>query len=101
MRRLKEGDGAKAMSNDDVNAVVLRLAVTLQRCGEDSGAVFTALIGAAATVAADLGLDDAAPEDLRRAIDSVMAFGDLRAVRQDPAATEGGTVVPFRPARVA
>lgn len=88
------------MSNDDVNAVVLRLAVTLQRCGEDSGAVFTALIGAAATVAADLGLDDDAPEELKRAIESVMAYGDLRAVR--PAANAaGGTVIPFRPARVA
>lgn len=88
------------MSNDDVNAVVLRLAVTLQRCGEDSGAVFTALIGAAATVAADLGLDDDAPEELKRAIESVMAHGDLRAVR--PAArVTGGTIIPFRPARVA
>lgn len=89
------------MSNDDVNAVVLRLAVTLQRCGEDTGAIFTALIGAAATVAADLGLDESAPEELRKAIDSVMAFGDLRAVRPAPAGTAGGTIVPFRPARVA
>lgn len=89
------------MSNDDVNAVVLRLAVTLQRCGEDSAAVFTALIGAAATVAADLGLDDDTPEELKRAIDSVMAHGDLRALRPAGSASSGGTVVPFRPARVA
>jgi len=88
------------MSNDDVNAVVLRLAVTLQRCGEDSAAVFTALIGAAATVAADLGLDDETPDDLKRAIDSVMAHGDLRAVRMRKTEA-GGTVIPFRPARVA
>ncbi|WP_261405267.1 hypothetical protein [Chenggangzhangella methanolivorans] len=66
------------MSNDDVNAVVLRLAVTLQR-GEDSGAVFTALIGAAATVAADLGLGDETPDELKRAIESVMgAWGSPR-----------------------
>ena len=88
------------MSNDDVNAVVLRLAVTLQRCGEDSGAVFTALIGAAATVAADLGLNDDTPEELRRAIESVMAHGDLRALRT-AAPEAGATVIPFRPARVA
>ena len=88
------------MSNDDVNAVVLRLAVTLQRCGEDSGAIFTALIGAAATVAADLGIDEAAPDDLKRAIESVMAFGDLRAVRPAPE-NNSATVIPFRPARVA
>lgn len=88
------------MSNDDVNAVVLRLALTLQRCGEDSGVVFAALIGAAATVASDLGLKDDTPEELKKAIDSVVFFGDLRAVRE-PANDARGTVLPFRPARVA
>lgn len=88
------------MSNDDVNAVVLRLARTLQRCGEDPGVVFAALIGAAATVASDLGVEPDAPEDLRRAIDSVVTFGDLRAIRE-AARREGGSVIPFRPARVA
>lgn len=85
------------MSNDDVNAVVLRLAKTLQRCGEDPGVVFAALIGAAATVASDLGEAGDAPDELRAAIDSVLAFGDLRAVRT----AEAGKVIPFRPARVA
>lgn len=89
------------MSNDDVNAVVLRLALTLQRCGEDADAVFSALIGAAATVATDLGLRDDTPEELKRAIDSVVSFGDLRAVRDTVHAEARGTVLPFRPARVA
>lgn len=82
------------MSNDDVNAVILRLAKTLQRCGEDPGVVFAALIGAAATVASDLGPDADQPEELKRAIDSVLSFGDVRAIR--PAAQAGGDVIPFR-----
>ena len=88
------------MSNDDVNAVVLRLARTLQRCGEDSGVVFAALIGAAATVASDLGERADTPEGLKEAIDSVVSFGDLRGVRLSE---ERGSaaVIPFRPARVA
>lgn len=89
-----------SMSNDDVNAVVLRLALTLQRCGEDPGVVFGALIGAAATVASDLGLKDDTPEELARAIDSVISFGDLRGVRES-AHPAGATILPFRPARVA
>lgn len=88
------------MSNDDVNAVVLRLALTLKRCGEESEVVFAALIGAAATVASDLGLRDDTPEELKRAIDSVVSFGDLRGVREEPRA-EAAVVLPFRPARVA
>lgn len=87
------------MSNDDVNAVILRLARTLQRCGEDADVVFAALIGAAATVASDLGNAGDAPEDLKAAIESVLAHGDLRAVRA--AVREQATVIPFRPARVA
>lgn len=86
------------MSNDDVNAVILRLAKTLQRCGEDPGVVFAALIGAAATVAADLGPEADRPEELRRAIDSVIAFGDIRAIRD--AKPAGAAVIPF-PRRVA
>ncbi|WP_020179576.1 hypothetical protein [Methylopila sp. M107] len=88
------------MSNDDVNAVILRLARTLQRCGEDSGVVFAALIGAAATVASDLGERADSPEGLKEAIDSVVTFGDLRAVRES-AARNGAAIIPFRPARVA
>ncbi len=88
------------MSNDDVNAVVLRLALTLQRCGEDPRVVFAALIGAAATVASDIGVDVDKPEDLRRAIDSVVSFGDLRGF-PGGGPTAGGSVIPFRPARVA
>jgi hypothetical protein len=88
------------MSNDDVNAVVLRLARTLQRCGEDPGVVFAALIGAAATLASDIGLKDDSPEELARAMGSIVAHGDLRGVR--PAARPAGAdVIPFRPARVA
>ncbi|MDR4308580.1 hypothetical protein IHQ68_18320 [Chelatococcus sambhunathii] len=88
------------MSNDDVNAVVLRLARTLQRCGEDTGVVFAALIGAAATVASDLGEHAETPDGLKKAIDSVISFGDLRGV---PTASGrgGAAVIPFRPARVA
>lgn len=87
------------MSNDDVNAVVLRLALTLKRCGEDPGVVFAALIAAAATVASDLGQSGDATDDFRRAVDSVIAFGDVRAVRPAPAA--GAEIIPFRRARVA
>lgn len=86
------------MSNDDVNAVILRLAKTLQRCGEDPGVVFAALIGAAATVASDLGPEADRPEELKRAIDSVLSFGDVRAIRKE--ASTGGAVIPF-PRRVA
>jgi hypothetical protein len=86
------------MSNDDVNAVILRLARTLQRCGEDPRVVFSALIGAAATVAADLGHEVDTPEDLRRAIDSVVTFGDLRGLRSGSDVTAAANVVPFRPA---
>lgn len=88
------------MSNDDVNAVVLRLAKTLQRCGEDPGVVFAALIAAAATVAADLGEAGEGDEEFRRAVESVLAHGDLRAVGR-AAAPSGAKVIPFRPARVA
>lgn len=88
------------MSNDDVNAVVLRLARTLQRCGEDADVVFAALIGAAATVASDLPAGAETPEDLQKAIDSVISFGDLRGFRQ-PSNGAKAVVVPFRPARVA
>lgn len=87
------------MSNDDVNAVVLRLALTLQRCGEDPGVVFAALIGAAATVAADAGVDVDDREDLRRAVDSVINCGELRGFKAEAAAS--ASVIPFRPARVA
>ena len=87
------------MSNDDVNAVVLRLARTLQRCGEDPQVIFSALIGAAATLSADFGHEVDTPADLRRAIDSVVALGDLGGFRDvEPV---NGTVVPFRRARVA
>lgn len=75
------------MSNDDVNAVVLRLARTLQRCGEDPRAVFAALIGAAATLSADLGHEVATPADLRRAIDDVIEHGHLPGFRSSAAAT--------------
>ncbi len=88
------------MSNDDVNAVVLRMARTLQRCGEDPRAVFAALIGSAATLAADIGHEVHTPADLRRAIDSVVASGLLPALRDD-AEAPAITVVPFRPALVA
>lgn len=88
------------MSNDDVNAVILRLARTLQRCGEDTGVVFAALIGAAATVASDLGERADTPEGLKEAIDSVVSFGDLRALRSSEA-QESSVVIPFRAARVA
>lgn len=91
------------MSNDDVNAVVLRLARTLQRCGEDPRAVFAALIGAAATLSADIGHEVSVPADLRRAIDSVVASGHLDGFRDGGAALTPapGVVVPFRAAKVA
>ncbi|MFD1703616.1 hypothetical protein ACFSCV_11450 [Methylopila henanensis] len=92
------------MSNDDVNAVVLRLARTLQRCGEDPRVVFAALIGAAATIAADLGEEVSTPADLRRAIDAVVESGHLEGFRDDDApgaAALNAVVVPFRPAKVA
>ncbi|GLK79258.1 hypothetical protein [Methylopila turkensis] len=91
------------MSNDDVNAVVLRLARTLQRCGEDPRVVFAALIGAAATIAADLGEEVSTPADLRRAIDAVVDSGHLEGFRDDApgAAALNAVVVPFRPAKVA
>ncbi|MET0315138.1 MAG: hypothetical protein ABW275_12145, partial [Hansschlegelia sp.] len=83
-----------------VNAVVLRLALTLGRCGEDPRAIFSALIGAAATIATEMGVDVDQPEELRQAIESVMAFGDLRGFSGDaPAAS--GSVIPFPRARVA
>lgn len=85
------------MSNDDVNAVVLRLARTLQRCGEDPRAVFAALVGAAATVAPDCGARSDRPEDFRRAVDSVIAHGDLRGFPEAGARA----VIPFPAARVA
>jgi hypothetical protein len=85
------------MSNDDVNAVVLRLARTLQRCGEDPRVVFSALIGAAATLAADLGHEVDTPDDLRRAIDQVVALGHLGPFR-DAAGPVSGNVLPFRAA---
>jgi len=88
------------MSNDDVNAVILRLARTLQRCGEDPRVVFSALIGAAATLAADFGVDVDKPEDLRRAIDAIVEFGELKEFPCESAAP-GASVIPFRPARVA
>ncbi|RXF68745.1 hypothetical protein [Hansschlegelia zhihuaiae] len=88
------------MSNDDVNAVVLRLALTLQRCGENPDVVFAALIGAAATVASDIGLKDDSPEELARAMASIVSHGDLRGVRQT-ARPAGAAIIPFRPARVA
>ncbi|MBB3973050.1 hypothetical protein [Hansschlegelia beijingensis] len=88
------------MSNDDVNAVILRLARTLQRCGEDPRVIFSALIGAAATISADFGVDLDRPEDLRRAIDAVIEFGEIREPGEAKA-TLGASVIPFRPARVA
>jgi len=89
------------MSNDDVNAVILRLARTLQRCGEDPRVSFSALIGAAATISADFGVDVDRPEDLRRAIDAVIEFGELKELPGEAQATLGASVIPFRPARVA
>ena len=83
------------MTNDDVNAVVLRLARTLQRCGEDPSVVFAALIGAAATIGADCGVEVDEPEELQRAIDSIMRHGELRGFRS---AMTSGAVIPFRPA---
>lgn len=87
------------MSNDDVNAVVLRLARTLQRCGEDPRAVFAALIGAAATLSADIGHEVGTPADLRRAIDSVVESGHLDGFRDAAPALSAPSpkVVPFRP----
>ena len=86
------------MSNDDVNAVVLRLARTLQRCGEDPRVVFAALIGAAATLAGDIGPEVGVPADLRRAIDSVVASGHLPGFGEDDAPAASADVLPFRPA---
>ncbi len=84
------------MSNDDVNAVVLRLARTLQRCGEDPSVVFAALIGAAATIGADCGVEVDEPEELQRAIESIMRTGELRGFRN--ATLTSASVIPFRPA---
>ncbi len=88
------------MSNDDVNAVVLRLARTLQRCGEDPRVVFAALIGSAATIASDLGHDVNSPDDLRRAIDEVVESGHLGDFREG-AVSAASVVIPFPAARVA
>lgn len=87
------------MSNDDVNAVILRLARTLQRCGEDPRAVFAALVGAAATIAPDCGVAADRPDDLLRAVDSVVAHGDLRGF--PAAAPARAEVIPFHYFRVA
>jgi hypothetical protein len=89
------------MSNDDVNAVILRLARTLQRCGEDPRVVFAALIGSAATLASDLGYDVNSPDDLRRAIDSVIESGQLEDFRDSAVTSSASVVVPFPASRVA
>lgn len=84
------------MSNDDVNAVVLRLALTLQRCGEDPRVLFASLIGAAATIAPDAGIDPDTDE-MREAVDTVIRFGALPK-RLKP---ETAAVIPFRAGRAA
>jgi hypothetical protein len=82
------------MSNDDVNAVVLRLALTLQRCGEDPRVVFGALIGAAATIAPDAEIDPDDLEQMKVAVETVMTVGALpRSLKAKTAA-----VLSFRPA---
>ncbi|MFC7053260.1 hypothetical protein ACFQI3_11220 [Hansschlegelia quercus] len=81
------------MSNDDVNAVVLRLALTLQRCGEDPRVVFGALIGAAATIAPDAEIDPDDLEQMRAAVETVMTLGALPRREKSKMAA----VIPFRP----
>jgi hypothetical protein len=79
------------MSNDDVNAVVLRLALTLQRCGEDPRVVFSALIGAAATIAPDAEIDPDDLEQMKAAVETVITVGAL------PRRAKAAAVIPFRP----
>lgn len=87
------------MSNDDVNAVILRFARTLQRCGEDPRAIFSALIGAAATLSSDIGHEVNSPADLRRAIDEVVETGHLAGFRSEATTSSSlaPKVIPFRP----